>query len=368
MIVCIIAGEVNDCISGRHVLPQEGDMDYTVVNIDLDDVPEPMSMGEEPEPEVDLNQVEPELPTIQEVPTEENPSPAQEPNATPLPPIPIEDEIEIPDVCVDDTEETVPEMSFEDIQLKMAIERHMKASGQPIIGDIDLDTYELTDEPYQESWETVIDQFLPTKVDKNFFCKKRQWLELVVDLVKKYNSKLRCKVCFKYSGYFSINPRNPSKLSLEEGGMKGSKLENTQAIHRHESLVSHKETIKALKRKKTDELNNVKYTEDRHHQVTIRNFRNVYFGILTTMSFSSHTVLTELEELNGAPFLGSQCRSRWTAAKIAKSISKSMHAEVIESLKKDQNPLSLIMDSSTGELFIYNFQTQIRPSKLIYAL
>ena len=261
-----------------------------------------------------------------------------------------DDEIDIPQDYIN--EETVPEMSEHDIELKTAVQRTQKFNGQTVHQEVDVDAIELTDHHYDPNWETVIDNHLP-RLDKTTFCKAREWIELIVDQTSPYNSKYGCRHCRRYLDEFKITSRVPSELSQAVGQMKRTTTMNNRAITRHESLVSHKAVMVELKRRKTDKMNNITYVEEPHLAVTNKNFRNVYFGILTTLSFNSHTVLSTLQEKNGV-WLGNYCRSKDSARKIAKSISLSMHDELLEFIKKEKPYMSLIMDGSTGKLLFFN--------------
>ena len=335
--IFLVSGEANECQQGQYVFANEDDpIDYEV----LDATP-PQSPTNDPNP--DPNTTVEDTPDETVEPMDQSPSTSSQSNAN------SEDEIDTSQICTD--EETVPEMSEHEIELKTAVQRTQKFNGQTVHQEINVDEIELTDHHYDPSWETIIDENLP-KLEKATFCKAREWIELIVDQTARYNSKYGCRHCRRFLDEFKITTRIPNELSLPAGQMKKTLTMNNHAIRRHETLVSHKAVMLELKRRKTDKMNNITYVEEPHLSVTNKNFRNVYFGILTTMSFNNHAVLSTLEEKNGV-WLGNYCRSKDSARKIAKSISLSMHDELLDFIKREKPYMSLIMDGSTGELFSF---------------
>ena len=334
--IFLLSGEPNECQQGQYVFPNEDDpIDYEVLDAN------PASPTNDPNP--DPNTAVEITPDETVEPMDQSPSTSSQSN-------PIsEDEIDTSQICTD--EETVPEMSEHEIELKTAVQRTQKFNGQTVHQEINVDEIELTDHHYDPSWETIIDENLP-KLEKATFCKAREWIELIVDQTARYNSKYGCRHCRRFLDEFKITTRVPNELSLPAGQMKKTLTLNNKAIRRHETLVSHKAVMLELKRRKTDKMNNITYVEEPHLSVTNKNFRNVYFGILTTMSFNNHAVLSTLEEKNGV-WLGNYCRSKDSARKIAKSISLSMHDELLDFIKREKPYMSLIMDGSTGELFSF---------------
>ena len=256
----------------------------------------------------------------------------------------------------EDPDDEVTATSYDDFELKAALERSQKVTGQTVT-EPNLEEYDLSPHKFDNSWEAIIDTYLPKKLKTETFLKARQWIELVVDPIRKFLSSIRCRLCFYHLEEFSITSRHKTDLSRQQGVMRGSRSQNDRVIHDHPSKKTHQAVVHALKQKQIDELNDVKYKELRHHRITCHNFRNVYFGIMAGMSFNSHTLLTTLEEMNGIK-LGHLCRSKQTAQKIASFISTTMHQELLDYLNIYQPWLSIIADGSTGDYSrIANFCT-----------
>ena len=238
--------------------------------------------------------------------------------------------------------------SFDDVELKTAYERQNEVSGAT--GAV-TDVEDLSDHGYDEDWERIIDTYLPRKIAYEVFETARQWIELVVNTVKPFLSTIRCRLCFYHANEFSIASGRQARLSKEEGTIKNTVTDNNELIYRHATSVTHTEVVHALKQQKIDLLNGVTYDEPDHLHCTCANFRNVYFGLITNMSFRSHTLLTKLQELNFKPediHLGNLCRSHMAAKKIAISISSKMHDDLVQYLKDEMPYFSVITDGSTG--------------------
>ena len=235
--------------------------------------------------------------------------------------------------------------SFEGLQVQTALDMQEKTTGiRP--QEIDLDEMELTEYPYRDEYERILDEFLSNKIDKETFMANKYWLELYIDPLNPANSALRCKVCYHYGPKFSITARHQSHLSREKGDIKLTKAETKAMIKRHMETVTHKKTYSILKQNKIDEINNVQHSEKPWHKKTNNNYRTVYHEIMHGNSFNSHGPLVELQEFNGAD-MGTGCKSRTVVKKMTVHLSKEMHEEVITFLKENEPDLSLIMDEGT---------------------
>ena len=331
MLIVYVAGEENDCSTNAYLLLQENDN----VVVEVDEVPmEEDDPGEEEVIDLDVND-------------DDSGSGAQQLDV---------DYVDFDeDVVTDEVSEgscPAPQTyaSFDDVELNAAYERQEDATGATNAAS-DIEDLDLSDHKYDDEWEHIINTYLPRKIAYEVFEKARQWIELVVNTVKPYLSTIRCRLCFYHARAFSIVSSRTAALSKEEGKIKGTMTENNKMITRHITAVTHTEVIHALKQEKIDLLNGVTFEEPRHLHRTCANFRNVYFGMITNMSFRSHTILTQLQELNFGEEdikLGNLCRSVEAARKIAISISSKMHDDLMEYLKNEEPYLSIITDGSTG--------------------
>ena len=125
-------------------------------------------------------EVQPEEPMIVDQTEEDSGSGVEENqiDETVEPPVPTTDDL--PD----------EEVSYDELQVISAIERREKVSGtRP--AEVDLDTVELTDHPYEDSWEDMIEKYLTQVLDKGTFSSNKQWIELLVDPDHPFNSRVR---------------------------------------------------------------------------------------------------------------------------------------------------------------------------------
>ena len=100
----------------------------------------------------------------------------------------IDETVEPPVPTTDDLPDE--EVSYDELQVISAIERREKVSGiRP--AEVDLDTVELTDHPYEDSWEDMIEKYLSQVLDKGSFSSNKQWIELLVDPDHPFNSRIR---------------------------------------------------------------------------------------------------------------------------------------------------------------------------------
>ena len=244
------------------------------------------------------------------------------------------------DTCPDDDDDgfDVEGDSYTEIQLKSAIQRKRKAGYTENDLDIEDGFDELTNYPYQSTWEDFIDSYLSTKLAKETFMKAKRWIELLINENRPFESKVRCKVCFHHGDEFGIVPRRRSSLMLEEGDMKSKISLNNRMIEDHAKLASHRLNMQELEKRKIDALNNINHLEQPHLVVTNRIMRCVYLEVIKGLSFRSHADLVDLQVVNGLA-MGHLCRSEVIAKKITISISSYMHQNLIEFLKSESPPL-----------------------------
>ena len=176
----------------------------------------------------------------------------------------------------------------------------------------------------------------------------RQWFELLPS-DPLWNSHYRCWICLRYSEYFNVRTSQRTGVSFEEGVLYEKKAKNRKTIKDHEGSIGHQEILTRIKVMYDDHnvYKNVKWEEEERIKVTARVMRTVYTSIKHIgASFNSMKHIVFLQKKHGVD-MGTQCISSFAHTKMAASISNLMHQRLIDSLKGNASPLSIIADAST---------------------
>ena len=90
-----------------------------------------------------------------------------------------------------------------------------------------------------------------------------------------------------------------------------------------------------------------KQTDQQDFTVTNRHMRLVLTAAQKSFPFSSHPTYVYLHEKHGIQ-MGHLCHTAQKAKEMAISIAKTMKESLIQQLKKEQGPISIILDGSTA--------------------
>ena len=92
------------------------------------------------------------------------------------------------------------------------------------------------------------------------------------------------------------------------------------------------------------------------HASTINIIRTVYEEVKLNIPLESHSELVVLQKMNGAN-MGVHHYERTSATRIVETISSKMHSKLLSHIKKENYPLSILLDTSTdaGKSIIFLF-------------
>ena len=236
------------------------------------------------------------------------------------------------------------DLAEERIKLDTAVSRKRKLFGQP---EREKREWLSTDE-FDNNWLVAIktSNLIPVEeVEKN-----KHWFHYL-PASEGGVSRFRCRTCHEYADIFNIRPQHRSLLSYAKGHLYESKNNNRNAIRYHEQSPGHSKIVERLQQSfdGTDFYNHVAWNEEEHMVVTTRVMRSVYTAVRhLAASYNSMKYLITLQEQHGLN-LGTQCKSRQTHTEMTAIISRLMHDKLIESIKTNGNPLSIIVDASTDK-------------------
>ena len=208
----------------------------------------------------------------------------------------------------------------------------------------------LSTKDFKDEWLDAIkthqDRLIPAdEVEKN-----KHWFEYLPSTDPDV-SRYRCRLCHEYADIFDIRQQHRSLLSYAKGHLYETKADNRHAIRFHEEGKGHAKIVERLQDiyDGSDLYNSVAPIEKGHVQITARVMRTVYTAVKhLSASYNSMKYLITLQEQHGLK-LGGQCKSAATHTKMVATISNLMHQKLIDSIKTNRNPMSLIVDASTDK-------------------
>ena len=128
-----------------------------------------------------------------------------------------------------------------------------------------------------------------------------------------------------------------------------SRRQNNEKIRRHATQWSHLETKfdmkKARIRMKKSNLKQLK-KEDNYLYVTNNYMATAYAGAKMVLSFRQFGNFTQHMESRGVD-MGTRCHSEWIASSMTKLIYETMNTIMLDNLRHNESPLSLIVDGGS---------------------
>ena len=174
------------------------------------------------------------------------------------------------------------------------------------------------------------------------------WFNLVPNYEDKTASKYNCRLCTKHYSRFYLKRKRPD-MAKEEGVLKRTLGENRRDILKHEASATHQIIINQLKMEKQynmkTEISNLA-KEDYALIVTNRHMRMTYLEAKLNVGFRNHELICALLKKHSVD-VGFQCCNRTAAKNMVVSISKTMLEALKKQLHSSEDPLSIIVDSST---------------------
>jgi len=207
---------------------------------------------------------------------------------------------------------------------------------------------------FRAEWLTQIQKYQARYVATTLFTNENKvWLEYLFAPLNPDISKFRCRICYGYTKDNKLTKNIPLLATVDGYFEKNYKMV-WKKISSHTKSFVHEQAIKSLKENyiislKTG-LNDLQATRTSDLTATsiptVKMIRTVYAEIKLAISMNSHPDIVELQKLNGVD-LGTHHFDRTSATKIMESISELMHSTLIKSLKENNHPLSIILDTST---------------------
>lgn len=229
----------------------------------------------------------------------------------------------------------------------------------------------------RNKWLSSIEKHQKQLISTVTVSKNQNWFEYLEDKQQPSMSRYRCRLCAKYYSEFQLPSNRRPAVANKEGVLHNSKKKNQETIAEHGKSLSHTTIISNLKARafkkqrttffneqRTDEQRNDKYLE-----VTSRMIRTVFIVNKLSLPFSDHNALVTLQKINGLE-MGHHHYDRTACTSMTIDISDNMHDILIESLIKNEMPISIIVDDTTdmGNMHykIVYFQTIEDVNPVIY--
>ena len=220
------------------------------------------------------------------------------------------------------------------------------------------------------SWLSLIERH-----QKDVFPKKikkakslRTWLQYDFNPENPTKSTMGCRLSRKYFDAFqlSISPRLAKSTSL--GVLKTDKIQNTNEWNKHlkskqqevkqeevQQEKTHTTVLSQLQQAHENELPryfdavNKKLEASENHilEATSKMLRTVYTEIIANVPFYQHPKIVELQKINGVP-LGYHHYDPHGATRMMELILREMHARLLQKIKSNNDPISIILDGSTS--------------------
>ncbi len=182
------------------------------------------------------------------------------------------------------------------------------------------------------------------------------FLEVVnIDLRDKI--AIRCRICHKFRLEKQLcvddNCNDADKSTLSALAKKdGYRGKNTMVMHKikeHADMHSHKAAILYFKDKYESAREGTMLETDNQKDPTCCVLRTVYEEVKNNIAFNRHPDQIALQEINGVN-CGIFHKSRTSAKEMTMSMSEVLHLKLLEMLKKQKIPISIIVDTSTDSM------------------
>ena len=184
-------------------------------------------------------------------------------------------------------------------------------------------------------------------------------------------SKFFCEICSNAED-MGVLPAQRPLLSNKNGILLPTLSQNKQLINNHASTDVHKALVTRLRQEKEPEVwSPIKMHESPRYIVTNRALRTIYTTVKSGVSLEQMSSFIQLQKLHGTFILsifilsqmcriifhadldmGTDCNSVNVFKKMIHSIHGSMMKRLADKLNSESTPLSIIVDSSTGGIFV----------------
>lgn len=229
----------------------------------------------------------------------------------------------------------------------------------------------------RENWIEIIEKNQKTKLSTKTVSNFKVWFEYLERKDDPGNARYRCRICHDHYDKLGFPKNHKPAIANEFGILFDTKKKNQEALSEHAKSKAHANVISKLQqnsarnqRKRFLQDEHSEETKDKNYlEITARVIRTVYVINKLSLPFSDHTALVTLQNLNGLD-MGIHHFERTSCARITLDISSKMHETLIDSLIKNQMPISIIVDDTTdaGNIHykIIYFQTVEVANPVIY--
>ena len=203
---------------------------------------------------------------------------------------------------------------------------------------------------FSDDWKKWILKYHSQHISgEHFFTPlRRNWLELLIS-PDGLSATYRCRHCHKRG--LGQEPETLVDLAKEQGWY-GNALR--QKLYKHEIGKYHESTITLMKNSYYSNLERLvdEYQKGLDLQVTKdvaateNMIRTVYAEVRANVPFDSHETFVLLQRLNGLT-IGTHHFERSSATRMVASMSETMHSTLVDYLKSNESPISLLLDTST---------------------
>ena len=208
---------------------------------------------------------------------------------------------------------------------------------------------------FKEKWLQDIKKYQGKFVAPTILTKERMvWLEYLSNNINPVESTFRCRFCFQLRNRLQSFALNRPLLSEQAGYFVANYKRMWKQLTEHPQSLMHKNAIMLLKddyeaslKQCSTSLKNLKYSQlSTEHEITAKMMRTVYAEVKLNAPLNDHEEFVLLQKLNGLQ-LGSHHYERTSATRMMETISQKMHYILIEYIKKQQTPFSIVVDTAT---------------------
>ena len=213
-----------------------------------------------------------------------------------------------------------------------------------------------------QEWSTVDPQFsteidfinkkLKHQLPIALIMKNKHWYKLEANEINPELSKHSCKLCSQNVDKLGWANRSKPKLS-KKVQIKATRQENRDAIKHHSYSNSHQQIIEDLKiaklsnpQKDVQELLKIMYEDNSMFSVTDTVITAAYYTAKLRWSLTGFVAVVKLLQLKKVP-VGEHCATQWIGRQMINTISQNMHSSLKQHLLANNQPFSIISDSTT---------------------
>lgn len=202
-------------------------------------------------------------------------------------------------------------------------------------------------------WERLIKRHHASHAKTLLNPERKPWLVYLPNEESPENARVRCRFCVDYINRHPTSIQNPPEIMQENGLAIDENIRkylsrhalssSTHADAEKEMKTTHERTLDEWVREYQSKINELATAE---HEITDKFIRTVYTEVKLNIPFDSHKDLVTTQKKNGIN-LGVHHYERTSATRAVEVISDSMHDTLVNYIKSNNYPLSIISDTAT---------------------